>query len=178
MSPVRPEERARYGADWKRFSDRVRFGRAAGRCECEGECGSPRHPAGRCPAEHDQASPFTGSRVVLTVAHLCHTPECRDHVKAMCQLCHLSYDRDHHTTTRNRRRGTPVTEQWTAEQHPVPWDNDVSAWHVVAPASDPEARHPFPLSFGRLLADGRRAYPLTGSHAARDAADAANRSRQ
>jgi hypothetical protein len=35
--------------------------------------------------------------VVLTVAHLCMTPKCRaeNHVKAMCQRCHLAYDRPH-----------------------------------------------------------------------------------
>jgi hypothetical protein len=40
--------------------------------------------------------------VVLTVAHLDHTPEhCHpDNLRAMCQGCHLHYDRDHHAATR------------------------------------------------------------------------------
>lgn len=40
--------------------------------------------------------------VVLTVAHLDHTPEhCDpDNLAAMCQGCHLHYDRDHHAHTR------------------------------------------------------------------------------
>ena len=44
--------------------------------------------------------------VVLTVAHLNHTPEdCRDdNLKAMCQACHLNYDRDHHAETAARTR--------------------------------------------------------------------------
>jgi hypothetical protein len=44
----------------------------------------------------------TGSTVVLTVAHLNHEPEdCRDeNLRAMCQGCHLHYDREHHARTR------------------------------------------------------------------------------
>jgi len=101
--PIRPENAARYGDDWSAFSARIRFGRAAGRCECEGECGRGTH-AGRCPNEHDGEAYGTGSRVVLTVAHLCHTPECREHVKAMCQGCHLHYDKAHHAETAFRTR--------------------------------------------------------------------------
>lgn len=99
MSPIKPENRARYGPDWPEFSRSIRFDRAAGRCECEGECGRGTHD-GRCPNEHHGAAYGTGSRVVLTTAHLCHTPECREHVRAMCQGCHLHYDRDHHAVTR------------------------------------------------------------------------------
>jgi 5-methylcytosine-specific restriction endonuclease McrA len=37
-------------------------------------------------------------RVVLTVAHLDHRPEnnCRSNLAALCQKCHLNYDKDHH----------------------------------------------------------------------------------
>lgn len=37
-------------------------------------------------------------RIVLTVAHLDHTPEnCADeNLKALCQRCHLTYDAKHH----------------------------------------------------------------------------------
>lgn len=110
MSPIRPENRHRYGDDWSEFSDTIRFGRAGGRCECEGECGRPPEHLGqdegeymsgaRCVNRHGKPAYGTGSKVVLTVAHLCHTPECRDHIKAMCQGCHLHYDRDHHARTR------------------------------------------------------------------------------
>lgn len=100
--PIRPENRHRYGKDWPEFSKKIRFERAAGRCECEGECGRIEHLAddGRCFNRHGESAYRTGSKVVLTVAHLCHTPECREHVKAMCQGCHLHYDRDHHAETR------------------------------------------------------------------------------
>jgi hypothetical protein len=48
----------------------------------------------------------TGSNVVLTTAHLNHTPEdCSDeNLKAMCQGCHLHYDRGHHAQTRAATR--------------------------------------------------------------------------
>jgi hypothetical protein len=95
--PIRPEERARYPKDWKQISLRIR--EAAGWC-CEG---SPDFP--ECRAENGKAHPVTGSKVVLTVAHLNHTPEdCRDeNLKAWCQRCHLNYDKDHHAQTRRNR---------------------------------------------------------------------------
>jgi hypothetical protein len=45
-------------------------------------------------------------RVVLTIAHLNHTPgDDRDeNLKAMCQWCHLNYDQLHHHETRGARK--------------------------------------------------------------------------
>lgn len=106
--PIRPENRHRYGDDWREFSNHIRFERAGGRCECEGECGMPGHllRGGRCENKHGGLSFYTGSKVVLTVAHLNHVPEERgeDQVKAMCQGCHLWYDRAHHASTRRRQQ--------------------------------------------------------------------------
>lgn len=102
MSPIRPENRGRYPADWRELSASIRFDRAAGRCECTGECGRGTH-AGRCPNRHGAPAYGTGSRVVLTVAHLNHQPEDCDpspNLRAMCQGCHLHYDREHHAQTR------------------------------------------------------------------------------
>ena len=100
MSPIRPENRERYPSDWKQISLRIRTERAAGRCECLGECGRGTH-TGRCPNVNGGQAYGTGSKVVLTVAHLDHTPEnCHpDNLRAMCQGCHLHYDRDHHRET-------------------------------------------------------------------------------
>lgn len=94
--PISVENRRRYPKDWKNISRRIRFERAAGRCECVGECGV--NHDGRCHAEHGKPNPMTGSKVVLTTAHLDHTPEnCADeNLKAMCQRCHLRLDADHH----------------------------------------------------------------------------------
>jgi hypothetical protein len=90
--PIRPENRARYPKDWKEISARIRFERAAGRCECTGECGIDHD--GRCDARHAARHPVTDSVVVLTVAHLDHEPEncVDDNLKAMCQRCHNRYD--------------------------------------------------------------------------------------
>lgn len=84
--PIRPENRARYPKDWKAISLEVR--EAAGWC-CEG---SPAWPD--CRAANAEPHPATGSKVVLTVAHLDHTPEnCdRANLKAWCQRCHNTYD--------------------------------------------------------------------------------------
>ena len=102
--PIRPENRCRYPKDWKAISLAARE-RAGNRCE-----GSPDFPD--CRAANGQAHPDTGSRVVLTVAHLDHTPEnCEpENLRAWCQRCHLHYDRHHHAQTRSRtqREGRAV----------------------------------------------------------------------
>jgi hypothetical protein len=109
--PIRPENRARYPRDWPAISLRIRRERAAGQCECEGECRTGHQ--GRCPARHGQPHPATGSVVVLTVAHLDHTPEtCTDdNLRAMCQRCHLNYDRGHHAETAARTRAAAAAAQ-------------------------------------------------------------------
>jgi hypothetical protein len=107
--PIRPENRDRYPSDWKAISLRIRTDRAAGRCECHGECGRGTH-TGRCPNHNGGQAYGTGSKVVLTVAHLDHTPEHSDdsNLRAMCQGCHLHYDRVHHAETRARTRRTEI----------------------------------------------------------------------
>jgi hypothetical protein len=95
--PIRPENRARYPADWKAISLEVRE-RAGWRCE-----GSPAYPA--CREINGEEHTDTGSKVVLTVAHLDHQPENvgvpgdRPNLKAWCQRCHLTYDAPHHART-------------------------------------------------------------------------------
>jgi len=101
--PIRPENRDRHPADWADVRARM-LARAEGRCECTGECGD-RHPAGRCPECDGAWGLRQRGRVVLTVAHLDHTPEncAPDNLRAMCQRCHLRYDRRHHAATRRAR---------------------------------------------------------------------------
>lgn len=113
MSPIRAENRARYPKDWPAISLRIRE-RAGNRCECSGECGRFHgHYCAykRCTALNGGSHPITGSRVVLTVAHLDHTPEnCADgNLKAMCQRCHLSYDGAHHAQTAKATRLAKAT---------------------------------------------------------------------
>ena len=88
--PIRASERARYPAEWSVISLWIRVC-AGWRCEW-------------CPAEQGEPHPVTGSRVVLTVAHLDHMPEnvTPGNLRALCQRCHLAYDRDHHRQTRCR----------------------------------------------------------------------------
>lgn len=84
--PIRPENKSRYPRDWKRISRAVRDA-AGNRCQ-----GSPAYPD--CRAENGRPHPVTGSRVVLTVAHLDHQPEncAPENLRAWCQRCHLTYD--------------------------------------------------------------------------------------
>lgn len=119
--PIRPENRNRYPADWPEISRRIRFVRALGQCECEGECGL--NHTGRCTARHNAPNPRTGTKVVLTVAHLDHTPEnCDDtNLKAMCNGCHLHYDRDHHRETAARTRAA-----------------ETASWNTPLPGLEPE----------------------------------------
>jgi 5-methylcytosine-specific restriction endonuclease McrA len=82
--PIRPENRSLYPKSWPEISLRIRRDRAQWRCE-------------QCGAEHGKPHPVTGSIVVLTVAHLDHTPaNCDDaNLRAWCQRCHNRYDMQH-----------------------------------------------------------------------------------
>lgn len=89
--PIRPENRARYPADWKTVIVPAVRARSGGRCE-----GSPAYPD--CRAENGKPHPVTGSTVVLTVAHLEHDDlETRDisRLRDWCQRCHNTYDAPH-----------------------------------------------------------------------------------
>jgi hypothetical protein len=96
--PIRPDQRARYPADWKRLSRQLRAD-AGWKCQ-----GSPAYPD--CRAEAYAPHPVTGSRVVLTVSHLNHTPEDNrpENLRVMCQRCHLTHDREEHARVRAERR--------------------------------------------------------------------------
>lgn len=103
--PISAENRRRYPKNWREISARIRFERAEGRCECEGECG--KHvPGTRCEGRHGHPNPKTKRIICLTVAHLNHVPEdCADeNLKAMCNACHLAYDADHHAANAKRSR--------------------------------------------------------------------------
>jgi len=125
--PIRPQQRSLYPTDWPEISRRIRFDRASGQCECNGECGHDHEQEWndhqrefeaawgvrditaedpkRCLALNTGRHPITGSTVVLTVAHLDHDPTNNDdgNLRAMCNRCHLAYDREHHRQTRRSR---------------------------------------------------------------------------
>jgi hypothetical protein len=98
--PILPENRRRYGTDWRAIRAAI-LERAGHRCE-----GSPRYPD--CRVQNYAPHPVTGSRVILTIGHLDHTPEHNDplNLRALCQRCHLTYDMAHHQETRRRTRGS------------------------------------------------------------------------
>jgi hypothetical protein len=97
-----PMDARRYPSNWIDISRYIRFERAGGKCECTGECGLHTE---RCNAEHGQPHPVTGSKVILTTAHLgTDTNDKHDkldvrpeNLKAMCQRCHLIFDLPEHT---------------------------------------------------------------------------------
>ena len=113
--PIREENKARYPANWKEISLRIRA-RAGEACEwCKAPNGelidrsrdgesymvmdgrvfraTNGEPLGMC---RGSEWPSCGrlTKVVLTVAHLDHTPEncADDNLKALCQRCHNRYD--------------------------------------------------------------------------------------
>lgn len=110
--PIRPENKHRYPRDWKQIRAAI-LDRAGHRCE---QCGIPNHAwrnkstgAWTEDIGRVDAWVFDGYktvRIVLTIAHLDHTPEnCDpDNLSALCQRCHLRYDIPHHQHTAYRTR--------------------------------------------------------------------------
>lgn len=92
-----PFNRSRYPPNWETFTHYIKVIRAAGRCECTGQCGihQPNPMPRRCAEVHGQPALHFRGRVILTTAHLCKCdPPCAlgSHVLAMCQRCHLRVD--------------------------------------------------------------------------------------
>lgn len=103
-SPKMPINYKLYPSNWHEISRRLRFERAGNRCEW-------------CGAENYKLHPVTGSKVVLTVAHLGipkpdGTPGSKDdlhdvresNLAALCQKCHLDFDRNDHQRRRVQNR--------------------------------------------------------------------------
>lgn len=111
-------DKKNYPKDWPEISRRIRFERAGNQCECTGECGlhgpslfnsGPR----RCVEMNGRPAKWAKGKVMLTVAHMnapggpCQCePRCGidDHLKAMCQRCHLRYDVELHVRHRTEKR--------------------------------------------------------------------------
>lgn len=93
--PINRRNKKRYPKNWKTEIVPRIAKRSGGLCE-----GSAIYPD--CKAVNGKPHPITGSKVVLTVAHLNHIPEdCNDaNLKHWCQRCHLAYDAKHHAQTR------------------------------------------------------------------------------
>ncbi len=99
-----PMDRSKYPPDWPAISKKIRK-LAEWRCECRGRCGLD-HGGERCGAANGEPHPVTGSRVVLTVAHLDHdtTNNGDSNLMALCQRCHLALDADQHAISAHRTR--------------------------------------------------------------------------
>jgi hypothetical protein len=143
--PIRPENVHRYPPEWPQIRARI-LSRAGNACE---RCGVsnyalggrsrtgtflPAAPKGEKLLGLDWPKPgeesFCGYgealerlriiRIVLTVAHLNHTPEdCRDeNLLALCQRCHLALDIDHHKATayRTRREGRAAADLFEGDE--------------------------------------------------------------
>ena len=137
--PIRPENIDRYPPDWPEIS-RAAKEEAGWRCACRGECGRG-HP-GRCPNEHGGLAYGTGSIVVLTTAHLDHTPEnCSpDNLVVMCQGCHLHYDAGHHRVTAARTRAAAIAAAGQLDL--IPDD-------ALTPVEPPRPTPPLPAAHAR-----------------------------
>lgn len=92
--PIRPENKHRYPSNWKQIRERI-LGRAGNKCEgIWGEkCGVANHAIVRRYLTQD-LSRFKDIKIVLTIAHMDHTPENNDdrNLRALCQRCHNQYD--------------------------------------------------------------------------------------
>lgn len=94
-----PCDYSKYPPNWKEIRAQI-LERARNRCEG----GSPAYPD--CNAENGKPHPVTGSKVVLTIAHLDNNPANCDpsNLKAWCQRCHLTYDAAFHAKNASATR--------------------------------------------------------------------------
>jgi hypothetical protein len=117
-----------YPANWSEIRSEILI-RSDCRCECSGECGLHRTTGGprRCCEMHGSKAKWAKGTVILTIAHLdypggpcdCEEQTGRkcgrmDHLKAMCQRCHLRIDTIRHmknaAATRERKRANGTME--------------------------------------------------------------------
>ena len=128
--PIKPENRHRYPADWPQIRERIlaRAGNCCERCKVPNRLrvarGGGADEGTYMLPDGDVFDAETGERlgmakmsdyyvarwtdIVLTIAHLDHTPEncADDNLRAWCQRCHLRYDAQHHEETRQISRRT------------------------------------------------------------------------
>lgn len=88
-----PIDYKKYHPKWSLISRLIRFHRAKNKCEW-------------CGAENYQPHPITGSKVVLTVAHIDQDKNNNRfyNLAALCQKCHLGHDMGQHVNNRKYGR--------------------------------------------------------------------------
>ena len=111
--PIRPEKMKLYpggstrSKEWLAIREAILL-RAGGRCEglltYNADFAGTREK--RCSAWNHKRHPRTGSKVVLTIAHLDHDPGNSDpaNLRALCQQCHNRYDAEHRLANARARR--------------------------------------------------------------------------
>ena len=94
-----PIDYSKYPPNWKTEIRPDILERADNCCE-----GSPKFP--NCRVPNYTLHPETGSKVVLTIAHMDHDKKNTDYsnLKALCQRCHLSHDINQHVANRKYGR--------------------------------------------------------------------------
>lgn len=120
-----PIDYSNYPPNWKTEIRPAVLKRANNCCEVE-DCGLPNYsfihrygkgikdwefwPEGM-ESEAWSLANIKSTKIILTIAHLDHdtTNNEMSNLKAMCQRCHLHYDKDHHSKnsreTRNKKKG-------------------------------------------------------------------------
>lgn len=127
--PIKPENKDRYPKDWKQIRARIleRAGNCCEWCHVPNKARITRGAGSDAETYMDANANVwcanTGEHfgrthmsnfecngkwinVVLTIAHLDHTPEncADDNLRALCQRCHLKHDREHHAATAKATR--------------------------------------------------------------------------
>ena len=126
--PIKPENRARYPKDWQQIRERIleRAGHACEQCKAPNRTRIARgggddsgtymldsadvfdamtgEHLGQCRMSDYEVDRMTD--VVLTIAHMDHTPEncADDNLRALCQRCHLAHDHEHHQANAHATR--------------------------------------------------------------------------
>lgn len=94
--PIKSENKLRYPSNWKQIRTSI-LERAHNCCEF---CGVENHTY-----RYNERTKHM-ARIVLTIAHLDHTPEhCSpENLRALCQRCHNRYDAEHRKETRRNNK--------------------------------------------------------------------------
>jgi len=114
--PISKENKLKYPKNWKQISLDVRA-KAGNRCEF---CDIENHSIGFRTKDGEfielqpshQVDVYVKEnnlkliKIILTVAHLDHNPENNNpkNLKALCQKCHLNYDKEQHLKTRQKNK--------------------------------------------------------------------------
>lgn len=127
--PIKPENKARYPANWKEVRAAIleRAGNCCEKCKVKNgdrivrgkgddadtymtnDANVYSAETGECYGERSMADYENGGDgvdIVLTIAHLDHMPEncAPENLRAWCQRCHLRYDAEHHAATARATR--------------------------------------------------------------------------